>query len=143
DSAASADAVREVAERSGAELGLANHLVMGPVILARGRDAPYAVKVHGSALTYTVAPHRERFLPYAAEGLARASVVLVGSRHTAEGLWEVMDDPALPAKTRLGPPGGDADEFVPRADSAERLAALADRLEGAGTAGWGGGAGAA
>jgi glycosyltransferase involved in cell wall biosynthesis len=140
---ANAAAVRDVAERAGVDIGLANHLVMGPVILARGLDAPYAVKVHGSALTYTVAPHRERFLPYAQEGLARASAVLVGSRHTAEGLWEVMDDPQLPDKTRLGPPGVDADEFIPREDAAERLAALADRLEGADTAGWGGEEGAA
>jgi glycosyltransferase involved in cell wall biosynthesis len=138
-----AAAVREVAERAGVEVGLANHLVMGPAILGRGLDAPYAVKVHGSALTYTVAPHRERFLPYAAEGLDRASAVLVGSRHTAEGLWEVMDDPAVREKTRLGPPGVDAEEFVPRADAAERLAALADRLAGADAAGWGGEAGAA
>ena len=140
---ANASAVREVAERARIELGLANHLVMGPVILARGLDAPYAVKVHGSALTYTVAPHRERFLPYAAEGLARAGAVLVGSRHTAEGLWEVMDDPAVQEKTRLGPPGVDADAFVPQEDPAARLAALADRLEGADTAKWGGEAGAA
>lgn len=140
---ANAAAVREVAERSGAELALANHLVMGPVVLARGLDVPYAVKVHGSALTYTVAPHRERFLPYAAEGLARASAVLVGSRHTAEGLWEVMDDPSIERKTRLGPPGVDADTFVPRTDAAERLRALADRLEGGAAAGWGGEAGAA
>jgi glycosyltransferase involved in cell wall biosynthesis len=143
--AVNAAAVREVAQRAGIEVGLANHLVMGPVILARGLDAPYAVKVHGSALTYTVAPHRERFLPYAQEGLARASAVLVGSRHTAEGLWEVMGDPALPDKTRLGPPGVDADAFVPRApeDAAARLAALAGRLGGAQAAGWGGEAGAA
>lgn len=142
---ANAAAVREVAGRAGVEVGLANHLVMGPVILARGLEAPYAVKVHGSALTYTVAPHRERFLPYAAEGLARASAVLVGSRHTAEGLWEVMDDPAVREKTRLGPPGVDADAFVPR-DQAEAIAglqALADRLEGGEAAGWGGEAGAA
>src|SRR4051794_32830301 len=122
---ANAAAVRDVAERADIEIGLANHLVMGPVILARGLDVPYAVKVHGSALTYTVAPHRERFLPYAEEGLARASAVLVGSRHTAEGLWEVMGDPALPDKTRLGPPGVDADAFIPRADAADRLTALA------------------
>ena len=34
------------------DIALANHLVMGPVILARGLAgrAPYAVKVHGSAL---------------------------------------------------------------------------------------------
>src|SRR3954447_24786042 len=142
---ANAAAVRQVAERAGVDVGLANHLVMGPVVLARGLDAPYAVKVHGSALTYTVAPHRARFLPYAEEGLARASAVLVGSRHTAEGLWEVMDDPALPEKTRLGPPGVDADAFVQRdrSDGVGRLRALADRLEGADTAGWGGEAGAA
>jgi glycosyltransferase involved in cell wall biosynthesis len=141
--AVNAAAVRDVAERADIEVGLANHLVMGPVILARGLDAPYAVKVHGSALTYTVAPHRERFLPYAAEGLARARTVLVGSRHTAEGLWAVMDDPAVQAKTRLGPPGVDADAFIPRRDAAQRLTALADRLEGGDTAGWGGEAGAA
>src|SRR4051794_14194706 len=141
--AANAAAVREVAEHAPIDVGLANHLVMGPVILARGLDAPYAVKVHGSALTYTVAPHRERFLPYAAEGLARAGAVLVGSRHTAEGLWEVMDDPTVEQKTRLGPPGVDADAFVPRADAAARLRGLADRLEGADAAGWGGEAGAA
>src|SRR3954447_18956335 len=140
---ANAAAVREVAGLAEIEVGLANHLVMGPVILARGLHAPYAVKVHGSALTYTVAPHRGRFLPYAAEGLAPAGAVLVGSRHTAEGLWEVMDDPAIEEKTRLGPPGVDADAFVLRADAAERLRALADRLEAAGTAGWGGEAGAA
>src|SRR3954471_9067995 len=131
---ANAAAVREVAQRAEIEIGLANHLVMGPLILARGLDAPYAVKVHGSALTYTVAPHRERFLPYAAEGLARAGAVLVGSRHTAEGLWEVMDDPTVEEKTRLGPPGVDAEAFVPRADAAARLRALADRLEGGETA---------
>jgi len=38
----------------------ANHLVMGPVIVARGLEgrAPYAVKVHGSALEYTVRPNQ-------------------------------------------------------------------------------------
>jgi glycosyltransferase involved in cell wall biosynthesis len=118
-------------------------MVMGPVILARGLDAPYAVKVHGSALTYTVRPYPERFLPYAAEGLATARAVLVGSRHTAEGLWDVMRDDAVRGKTRLGPPGVDADAFVPRDDAAERLAALAERLGGAAAAGWGGEAGAA
>jgi glycosyltransferase involved in cell wall biosynthesis len=141
--AANAAAVRDVASRAAIDVGLANHLVMGPVVLARGLDAPYAVKVHGSALTYTVAPQRERFLPYATEGLAGASAVLVGSRHTAEGLWGVMDDPELPVRTRLGPPGVDADAFVPCEDAAARLAALAGRLAGAGAAGWGGEEGAA
>src|SRR3954465_770998 len=112
---ANAAAVREVAERSGAEAALANHLVMGPAIVARGVGGrvPYALQVHGSALEYVVRPHRERFLPYAREGLAQAGGVLVGSRHTGESLWEVMDDSELPARTRLGPPGVDAQDFVP------------------------------
>ncbi|HEX6714430.1 MAG TPA: glycosyltransferase family 4 protein [Thermoleophilaceae bacterium] len=138
-----AAAVREVAERADIEIGLANHMVMGPVILARGLDAPYAVKIHGSALTYVVEPHPERFLPYAVEGLAPARAVLVGSRHTAEGLWRAMADSAVEDKTRLGPPGVDADAFIPRDDAAERLRALADRIGSADAAGWGGEAGAA
>jgi glycosyltransferase involved in cell wall biosynthesis len=138
-------AVSEVAARAGADLALANHLIMGPAVLARalaGR-VPYAVKVHGSALEYTVRPHSERFLPYAREGLAEARAVLVGSRHTAESLWEVMDDPSLPERTRLGPPGVDTETFRPRPpqEVARALSELAGRLEG-GTAQWGGEEGA-
>src|SRR4051812_12664458 len=136
-------AVAEVAERVKPDVALANHLVMGPVILARaiGGKVPYAVKVHGSALEYTVRPEPERFLPYAREGLQGANAVLVGSRHTGESLWEVLGDPELPERTRLGPPGVDADTFVPREpeDAAERLEALAGRLEGQ-SGGRGGGA---
>ncbi len=139
--------VRELAAAVRPDVALANHLVMGPVILARALEGkvPYAVKVHGSALEYTVRPHRERFLPYAREGLAGASAVLVGSRHTAESLWEVMDDATLPARTRLGPPGVAVETFRPRPlpEAAAELASLADRLDGAATAGWGGEPGAA
>jgi glycosyltransferase involved in cell wall biosynthesis len=125
-------AVREVAERVRPDVALANHLVMGPAILARalaGLGVPYAVKIHGSALEYTVKPH-PRFMPYAREGLADAPGVLVGSRHTAESLWAAMDDPELPARTRLGPPGVDVERFAPRAPDAAfaGLAALRDRL---------------
>jgi glycosyltransferase involved in cell wall biosynthesis len=125
------------------DVALANHLVMGPVILARGLAgrAPYAVKVHGSALEYTVRPHRERFLPYALEGVRGAQGVLVGSRHTGESLWEVLaDEPALPERTRLGPPGVDVHTFRPGVSD---LARLADHVGSGDTASWGGEAGAA
>ncbi|MDQ3588022.1 MAG: glycosyltransferase family 4 protein [Actinomycetota bacterium] len=140
-------AVAAVAEKVKPDVALANHLIMGPVILARalGARVPYAVKVHGSALEYVVRPHRERFLPWAREGLAGASAVLVGSRHTAESLWEVMDEPGLAARTRLGPPGVDVHAFRPRSvgEAEEGLARLAGSLEGAEAATWGGEAGAA
>jgi glycosyltransferase involved in cell wall biosynthesis len=112
---ANVDAVAEVAQRARPDVALANHLVMGPAILARGLSAarvPYAVKVHGSALEYTVKPY-PRFLPYAREGIAAANGVLVGSRHTAESLWRALADPSLPAKTRLGPPGVELSRFHP------------------------------
>jgi glycosyltransferase involved in cell wall biosynthesis len=125
------------------DVALANHLVMNPVILARalGGDTPFAVKVHGSALEYTVRPHRERFVPYALEGVRAASSVLVGSRHTAESLWEVLEDePSLRDRTRLGPPGVDVHAFRP--GSAD-LDGLAGRLESGEAATWGGERGAA
>jgi glycosyltransferase involved in cell wall biosynthesis len=126
-------AVREVAERARPDVALANHLVMGPAILARALGGvPYAVKIHGSALEYTVKPH-PRFLPYAREGLEGARGILVGSRHTAESLWAAMDDPTVPARTRLGPPGVDITRFTPREPDAARagLEGLRARLAAA------------
>ena len=132
-------AVRAVVERAGSpDAALANHLVMGPAILARaglgaGEGGPgFAVKIHGSALEYTVKPHMDRFGPFAREGLAAASGVLVGSRHTAESLWEAMDDAHLPARTRLGPPGVDTDLFplLPARAAVSRARDLASDLGG-------------
>jgi glycosyltransferase involved in cell wall biosynthesis len=108
-------AVREVAELVEPDLALANHLVMGPVILARALEAvPYAVKIHGSALEYTVKPHYQRFAPLAREGLVPARAVLVGSRHTAESLWAAIPLEDLEQRTRLGPPGVDVHTFTLR-----------------------------
>jgi len=126
-------AVHEVAERVRPDVALANHLVMGPVILKRALSGtPYAVKIHGSALEYTVKPH-PRFLPYAVEGLAGARGILVGSRHTGESLWAAIGDPSVEERTRLGPPGVDVARFVPRGPDEARagLAALRDRLAAA------------
>jgi glycosyltransferase involved in cell wall biosynthesis len=144
--AANAAAVRDVLASAGPEVALANHLVMGPVIMARalGGRIPYAVKIHGSALEYTVRPHAERFGRYAREGLAGAAGVLVGSRHTAESLWEVVGLPGLRARTRLLPPGVDVRVFRPRspAEAKAGLDDLADRLQAEPPA-WGGEAGGA
>ena len=135
--AANVSAVSEVVESvGGVDAALANHLVMGPVILARA-GLEFAAKVHGSALEYTVKPEPERFLPYAREGIEAASGVLVGSRHTAESLWAAAELPGLRRKTRLGPPGVDTDLFAPLADedAAERLRGLAAELRRGGGGG--------
>lgn len=126
-------AVREVAELAGGfDAALANHLVMGPVILARA-GLRFAAKIHGSDLSYTVRPHPDRFVPYAREGMAAASAALVGSLHTAEDLWQTVEMPGLREKTRLSPPGLDPARFRPAADREEADAALRElvaRLKG-------------
>ena len=114
-------AVRAVAEAVRPDVALANHLVMGPLVLARAlQGVPYAVKIHGSALEYVVKPH-PRFLPHAREGLAGARGILVGSRHTGESLWATI--PEARDRSRLGPPGVDVQAFRPRA-AAEARAGL-------------------
>jgi glycosyltransferase involved in cell wall biosynthesis len=131
---ANVDGVRDlVAELGGVDAALANHLVMGPVILARA-GVEYAIAVHGSDLSYTVLPDLERFGPYAAEAVASANGILVGSLHIADRLRQAVDDPATNAKVRLGPPGVDTDLFSPIAphDRPPRLRELASVLRSAG-----------
>jgi glycosyltransferase involved in cell wall biosynthesis len=136
--AANVAAVAELAALTRPQLALANHLVMGPVILARALAGtiPYAVKVHGSALEYTVKPQPERFLDAAREGLAGAAAVLVGSAHTAHSLWCALGDPEIERHTRLGPPGVDVASFRPREPEAAAagLRSLAARVSARATA---------
>jgi glycosyltransferase involved in cell wall biosynthesis len=132
--AANVAAVRDVVALAEPDAAFANHAVMGPAILARALDeTPYAVKIHGSALEYTVKPYYQRFAPYASEGLVPAKAVLVGSRHTAESLWAAMPLEGLRERTFLGPPGVDVHTFVPRdaKGAAEELRGLVRWLESA------------
>ena len=125
-------AVREVRRARAARAGARQPPGDGPGDPRPRRSAgevPYAVKVHGSALEYTVKPDPERFLGLAREGLAGARAILVGSRHTAASLWEALGDPAIcRERTRLGPPGVDVERFRParaRARPRPACAALA------------------
>ncbi|MFY9487314.1 MAG: glycosyltransferase [Solirubrobacterales bacterium] len=125
-------AVREIDELVKPDCALANHMVMGPAILARALDGriPYAVKIHGSAMEYTVRPN-PRFLPYAIEGIEPCATLLVGSRHIAERAWDTLAIDGLKKRTFLGPPGVDIEAFVPRDRLAARagLEQLAQRIE--------------
>ena len=128
---ANVSAVRQVVEEYGEpDAALANHLIMGPVILARA-GLRFAIKVHGSDLSYVVRPHPERFVPYALEGTDAAAGILAGSSHTAQILYETVPDPTLPGRTRLGPPGVDVHRFHPRepAEARLNLELLAGRLD--------------
>ena len=124
-------AARAVVDEFGEpDAALANHLIMGPAILARA-GLRFAIKVHGSDLSYTVRPHPERFVPFAREGTDAAAGILAGSSHTAQVLFETIPDPGIRERTRLGPPGVDVHRFRPRAhgDPLAELEGLATRLE--------------
>jgi len=129
--AANVAAVRNVVEAYGPpDAALANHLIMGPVILARA-GLRFAIKVHGSDLSYTVRRHPDRFVPYAREGTDAATGILVGSSHTARDLFATVPDPGLRERTRLGPPGVDVHRFRPRpeGEAFDALEDLAGRLD--------------
>jgi glycosyltransferase involved in cell wall biosynthesis len=126
-----AQAVRDVVALAGEpDAALANHLVTAPLIMERA-GVPFAVKVHGSDLSYTVIPEIERFGPMARDGARAATGILVGSDHIAERLREAVDEPEVNAKVRLGPPGVDTELFaaIAREDGPARLRDLADELE--------------
>jgi glycosyltransferase involved in cell wall biosynthesis len=109
------EAVRELVDSlGGVDAALANHLIMAPVILGRA-GLRYALKVHGSDLSYTILPDLDRFKPYAEEAVEGANGILVGSGHIAERLRLAVDDPETDAKVRLGPPGVDTELFRPMA----------------------------
>jgi glycosyltransferase involved in cell wall biosynthesis len=130
--ASNVSAVRELVTRVRPQLALANHLVMGPVILARGLrgDVPYAVKIHGSALEYTVKAAPERFLGLAGEGVLGARAVLVGSLHTAISLWDALRLQEVEERTRLGPPGVDVARFKPLEEHARSAQTMLRTLAG-------------
>ena len=111
----------------GFDAALANHLVMGPAILARAGVGPFAAKIHGSALEYTVKPN-PRFLPYAYEGMEAASGVLVGSGHTGESLWAALPDRRTRGEDAPWPAGGRRRGVPPPAADREPLVAFVGKL---------------
>ena len=109
---------------------------MGPVILARA-GLRFAIKVHGSDLSYMVRPHPERFVPYALEGTDAAaghSRRLLPHRQGA--LRDASRPDACASERDSGRPGVDVHRFRPRepAEARRNLEAArgAARLRGAG-----------
>jgi len=111
---ANVKAVAEVAGRVEPQGALANHLLLGPAVLARalGGAVPTAIKVHGSELLYVLSRARERFLPWVREGVEAAGAVLVGSSHIAGETVFLLGEPVA-QKLRLFPPGVAVETFSP------------------------------
>ena len=115
--AANVDALRQ---HLPADLLFVNHAVMGGLVGATA-GAPFAVKVHGSELEYSLRQSPELALA-ARRALARAEAVFVGSPHIRDVLQEVVGDVDRVYEV---PPGVDVDEFTPSAP-ADALPCLLD-----------------
>ena len=113
---ANAEAVRGLLP---ADLVFANHVVPGGPVAAAARER-FAVKVHGSELEYAMRESPE-LAAWAADAIARAAGVFVGSNHIRRALEELVGP--VP-RTEVVPPGVDVDRFIPQA----REQALADLL---------------
>jgi len=129
-----------------ADLVFANHALLGaPVAAAAG--APYAVKVHGSELEFSMRGNPE-LCRWANRTLAGAAAVFAGSRHVRGTLREIVGPGAYTSQLHVVAPGVDVELFRPRAredafqallaearrDSPRPSAALAERLPDPGNA---------
>jgi len=105
-----------------ADLVFANHVLPGaPVGAASG--LPFAVKVHGSELEYSMRGNAE-LSEWGRKTLAQAEAVFVGSAHIRDVLEKVVGHVERVYEV---PPGVDVDEFrpEPRDQALERLVAEA------------------
>lgn len=119
--------LRQVCEQD-ADKVLANHVLFSPVITSRALrdlDIPYNVKIHGSAVEYTLVPNPE-LMDYAIEGLKDAQRVFTGTRYVKQRVLDVFHKERemlyLERKLDIVPPGMDPDVFQLPTDFAEQLA---------------------
>lgn len=101
----------------GVDRVLANHLLLGPVIVKRACESfrvPYDIKIHGSAITFAL-KERLELMPYAIEGLSHCTKIVVGSTHVAGVMESVLDNciqkDEFLRKMTIIPPGMDSSTF--------------------------------
>ena len=134
--ALTARALRQAARK--AHRVLANHVLLGPVIARRaltGTGVPYDVKLHGSAIEYTLVP-TPRLMPYAIEGLKSAERIYAGTRYVRDRVLEVFDaereDLGLDEKVHVVSPGMDPTVFTlsedPAASERRALETIATKI---------------
>jgi glycosyltransferase involved in cell wall biosynthesis len=96
---------------------LANHSLFSPVIAKRAfsnSTIPYDVKIHGSALEYTIVPF-PKLKHYAIEGLSSARYLYVGTQYMKNRVREIFAEESeemnLEKKLRIVSPGMNPNTF--------------------------------
>ncbi len=117
-------ALHVAAEWHGSEVIVAGHAIPGPIVARRALGAGrYIATVHGSDLEYAVAQQR-RYAHLAKEGLEGAIAVVGATRYVLARTCQLI--PGIAARTRVIPPGVDADRFrtKPRIEALTEVASL-------------------
>ncbi len=103
----------------GVDRVLANHALLSPVIAKRACDdmgVRFDVKVHGSALTFSLA-QRSELMKYAVEGLMHCEKIIAGTDYIVRQLEKrfehTSDKIGLRKKLVVIPPGMDPQIFCP------------------------------
>ena len=106
------------------DLMLVNHVLLGaPVGAASG--APFVVKAHGSELEFALRGNSE-LCAWARASLKAAGAVVVGSRHTANVLIDVVGSGDYTSRISVIPPGVDITELRPQ-ERSHALRALVEQ----------------
>ncbi|MPZ71686.1 MAG: glycosyltransferase [Nitriliruptorales bacterium] len=106
-----------------ADIVLVNHVLLGAAVGAAA-GTPFIVKAHGSELEFAIRGNAE-LTCWARDSLASADAVVVGSRHTADVLEQVVGPGRHSDRTHIVAPGVDIDMLRPQA----RDAALTSLVE--------------
>jgi glycosyltransferase involved in cell wall biosynthesis len=128
-----ASTLRDVACQ-GADRILANHAIFGPVIAKRALqnlEVPFDVKIHGSAVEYTLVPN-PHLMDYAFEGLKAAKRVVVGTKYVRDRVLEVFGNGQptgkLANQLTIVPPGMDPALFKLSQDPQESQQQFMDKV---------------
>ena len=108
--------LRQVAKQPAHSI-LANHVLLSPVIAKRALEnlpIQYDVKIHGSAVEYSLVPHPE-LMNYAIEGLRHARTIFTGTRYVRDRVTDVFatyrETLRLQDKLQIVSPGMDPELF--------------------------------
>ena len=129
-----AEGLKKVIDQ-GVDRIFANHAILSPVITrraAKGTAVPYDVKIHGSAITFSV-KKRPELTRYAVEGLKHCRKIITGTKFIAgyvnETFAPYLDVILLEEKTVVIPPGMDPEVFQLGGSIEERQRAFLASVE--------------
>ena len=95
-----------------------NHALLSPAIAhkaLKGTNIPYDIKIHGSAIEFSLVPN-PRLMKYAIESIKDAKSVIAGSQHIKNRILEVFNTQGdlpnkIEKKIKIIPPGMDPELF--------------------------------